>query len=102
MLPLMRPLEKKYKPCKYCGQLMECVSDKKTTCFDCKIEYHKKWYIKRSGKPKKLKQKLNKVYKPVMEKIKCLVCGTKFVGNGRRSYCDKCRVLPRNELNKII
>jgi hypothetical protein len=39
-------MEKKFKKCKYCRSWIEYESDKKTTCFECKLKMRAKWQKK--------------------------------------------------------
>lgn len=82
------------KNCEMCGVEMVGYSSLKKFCYDCV-------QIRRCAYPKVVKHKKRKVKKIKGEIIKCLVCGTKFKADGRRSYCNECRFLPSVSHKKV-
>ena len=81
--------------CKQCGKPMEAFSLNKKYCYECREIRNCEQQIKSKQKRIKVKDNGKIIHKTKAEIKRCLFCGQKFVGNGKRSYCDKCRADPK-------
>jgi hypothetical protein len=53
MIPRMRSIVQRQKPCKDCGEMMDYVSIHKTFCFECKLRRKEELRSKRKNEKRK-------------------------------------------------